>query len=98
MKLKWLAIYQKFPPGQEDPLDFEVHGWEVEAASPGYGLEILEERMDVPWRTFLVEVIPFSQLEEWQRDLEPRHKVKLHRDSSPISYDLHGAWIEFPRK
>lgn len=40
--------------------------------------EILELRPDVPWRMFLVEVIPQDSLEEWQRELEPRHRVKIH--------------------
>jgi len=76
--MKWVAIYQKFPPGQEDPFDFEVHGWEVLAANPDEAIETLEKRWDVPWRTFLVEVILAANLEEWQQDLEPRHRVKLH--------------------
>ena len=78
--MKWLAVYQKFLPGSEyDPMAFEAHGWEVEADSPDQGIEILEQRVDVPWRTFLVEVIPREQLDEWQQELEPRHRVRVHR-------------------
>lgn len=78
--LKWLAIYQKLLPESEyDPMAFETHGWEVEAESPDQALEILEQRPDIPWRTFLVEVIRSDNLESWQQELEPRHRVKIHQ-------------------
>gem|GEM_PF-3610984 len=60
--MKWLAIYQKFlPESERDPMAFEAHGWEVEADSPDQALEILEQRADIPWRTFFVEV-KYTQL------------------------------------
>ncbi len=78
--MKWLAIYVKYLPRSEyDPFAFESHGWEVEAESSDQALEILEQRSDVPWRMFLVEVIPGDSLDKWQRELEPRHRVKIHR-------------------
>lgn len=73
--MKWLAIYLKHL-SESDPFAFESYGWEVEATDQDEALEILEQRPDVPWRTFLVEVIPSSSLEEWQKELEPRHRVK----------------------
>ncbi|MEQ9549935.1 MAG: hypothetical protein RIM23_09990 [Coleofasciculus sp. G3-WIS-01] len=79
--MKWVAIYQKYPPTLTDPFDFEIHGWEVAAANPDEAIEILEKRWDVPWRIFLVEVVLATDLEEWQQDLElePRHRVRLHK-------------------
>lgn len=78
--MKWLAIYVKYLPESEyDPFAFESYAWEVEAQSPDEVLEILEQRPDIPWRMFLVEVIPQNSLEEWQRELEPRHRVKIRR-------------------
>jgi hypothetical protein len=78
--MKWLAIYVKYlPESEHDPFACESHGWEVEAENPDQAIEILELQPDVPWRIFLVEVIPQDSLEEWQRELEPRHRVKIHR-------------------
>jgi hypothetical protein len=78
--MRWLAIYVKYLPESEyDPFAFESHGWEVEVESSDQALEVLELRPDVPWRMFLVEVIPCDSLEEWQRELEPKHRVKIHR-------------------
>lgn len=75
----WLAIYQKLLPGSEfDPMAFESHGWTVEADNQDQALEILEQYPQVPWRIFLVEVIRQEDLEEWQRELEPRHRIKIH--------------------
>lgn len=76
--MKWLAIYTKLSGGA-DPFDCEVHGWEVEAVNSAQALEILEQRPEVPYRLFLIDVIPRDTLEEWQRELEPRHWVKIHR-------------------
>lgn len=78
--MKWLAIYVKYLSGSEyDPFAFESYGWEVEAESPDEALEILEQRPDIPWRMFLVEVIPLGNLNEWERELESRHRVKIHQ-------------------
>ena len=38
----------------------------------------LELRPEIPWRLFLVEVIPANTLEELSEELEPRHRVKVH--------------------
>jgi hypothetical protein len=78
--MKWLAIYVRYlPESEHDPFAFESYGWEVEAENSVEALEILERRPDVPWRMFLVEVIPSSELEEWQCELEVRHRVKIRR-------------------
>jgi hypothetical protein len=72
-KRKWVAIYSK-PLSEYDPLDLEAHGYQVEAAGKEEALEKLEERWDIPWRTFLIEVIPRENLEKWIEDLNEESK------------------------
>ena len=61
---QWIAFYVKYL-SEHDPFAMEMHGWQCEAPSADDALIFLETNPAVPYRMFLLEVIPLSQKDTW---------------------------------
>ena len=75
--MQWTAVY--FKPGsnwEDNPMDGTYEGWQVEAGLSEEALRKLEQRSDVPYQTYLVEILPTSALAEWET--ENQVKVEIH--------------------
>jgi len=82
--MKWIAVYVKFV-SEDYPLDQELHGWECEGENPLVAVEELEKSPIVPYRIFLVDVIPEEKADIWLEEA----KAEAQSLGCEFSYTLH---------
>lgn len=69
MKEIWIAVYNK-PLSDDNPLDTEAHGFEVEAENTEQALELLNQRLDSSWSNYFFGVVKREEFDALVCDLD----------------------------